>query len=61
MKYIDHVVADSWVNRKEISSIWVKYVSTEDSVVTIEDSMKLYEVKSVFIITDFKQEKNVVI
>ena len=53
MEYIDHVVADSWVNRKQISSICVKYVSTEDSVVTIQVSMKLYEVKSVFIITDF--------
>ena len=30
-------------------------MSIEDSVVTMHDSMKLYEVKSVFIITDFKE------
>ena len=29
-------------------------MSIEDSVVAIQGSMKLYEVKSVFIITDFK-------
>ena len=30
-------------------------MSIEDSVVTMHDSMQLYEVKSVFIITDFKE------
>ena len=37
----------------------MKYVSIEDSVGTIQDSMKLYEVKSVYY--NRFQEKNIVI